>query len=168
MDALNVRDTLMINIHTTGISEEIMKVLENQGLPIRRSLDIAVPPFPRDITMVDDQELMILATQYMENYSFMRTQVACAALAELEAENAYDMAEAKAFLKTTSGKSTEKATMLKAAVLTDPDIIELSQVKLTAYAYRKLLETTLENLERYYQLTSRELTRRTSSMRSRF
>ena len=153
----------MIKIIATGISDEVMKVLEAQGLPVRRNLDIDAPPFPKDITVVDDQELMVLATKYMENYSFLRTQVACAALAELEAENAYSTAEAKAFLSKTNGKST-----LKAAVNVDPEIVELSTAKLYAYAYRKMLETTMDNLERYYSLTSRELTRRTSALRNRF
>ena len=158
----------MINIVATGVSNEVMKILEAQGMPVRRSLDIDAPMFPRDITVVDDQELMVLATKYMENYSFMRTQVACAALAELEAENAYSSAEAKAFLSKTNGKTTEKATMLKAAVITDPEIEELAKIKMYAYAYRKMLETTMDNLERYYSLTSRELTRRTSALRNRF
>ena len=158
----------MINIVATGVSDEVMKILEAQGMPVRRSLDIDAPTFPRDITVVDDQELMVLATKYMENYSFIRTQVACAALAEMEAENAYSTAEAKAFLSKTNGKTTEKATMLKAAVITDPEIEELAKVKMYAYAYRKMLETTMDNLERYYSLTSRELTRRTSALRNRF
>jgi hypothetical protein len=158
----------MINIVATGVSDEVMKILEAQGMPVRRSLDIDAPMFPKDITVVDDQELMVLATKYMENYSFIRTQVACAALAELEAENAYSSAEAKAFLAKTNGKTTEKATMLKAAVITDPEIEELAKVKMYAYAYRKMLETTMDNLERYYSLTSRELTRRTSALRNRF
>lgn len=157
----------MIKIVANGVSEDILKVLEQQGLPVRRSLDIDMPMFPDDITQVDDQELMILARKYMENYNFMRTQVACAALAETEAENLYNMAEAKALLTKTSGKSTEKAVMLKAAVATDPEIVALALDQFRARAYRKLLETTMENLERYYQLTSRELTRRTSMMRSR-
>jgi hypothetical protein len=158
----------MINIVATGVSDEVMKILEAQGMPVRRSLDIDAPMFPKDITVVDDQELMVLATKYMENYSFIRTQVACAALAELEAENAYSSAEAKAFLSKTNGKTTEKATMLKAAVITDPEIEELAKAKMYAYAYRKMLETTMDNLERYYSLTSRELTRRTSALRNRF
>jgi hypothetical protein len=158
----------MINIVATGVSDEVMKILEAQGMPVRRSLDIDAPMFPKDITVVDDQELMVLATKYMENYSFIRTQVACASLAELEAENAYSSAEAKAFLSKTNGKTTEKATMLKAAVITDPEIEELAKIKMYAYAYRKMLETTMDNLERYYSLTSRELTRRTSALRNRF
>ena len=158
----------MISIVATGVSAEMLDVLEAQGLPVRRQLNISVPDFPRDITVVDDQELMVLASLYMENYNFIRTQVACAALAELEAENAFTSAENKALLANSTGKSTEKATLLKATISALPEIQDLAQAKLVSHAYRKLLETTQENLERYYQLTSRELTRRTSAMRNRF
>jgi hypothetical protein len=58
----------MISIVATGVSDEVMKILEAQGMPVRRSLDIDAPMFPKDITVVDDQELMVLATKYMENY----------------------------------------------------------------------------------------------------
>lgn len=97
----------------------------------------------------------------------MRTQTACAQIAELEAENAYDLAEARALLATSTGKSTEKAGLLKAAVLATPDIQEKLKAKNYTYAYRKLMETTQDNMERYYGLVSRELTRRTSSDRDR-
>ena len=158
----------MINIVATGVSDEVMKILEAQGMPVRRSLDIDAPMFPRDITVVDDQELMVLATKYMENYSFIRTQVACAALAELEAENAYEMSHARGLMLKTTGKTTEKSIMLKAAVLSDPDTIKLIQDKTHAYAYRKMLETMQDSLERYYYLVSRELTRRTHGEKMRF
>jgi len=110
---------------------------------------------------------MMLANKYMQYYSFMLTQVTCAELVVLEVENEYDMAEAKAMLSKTTGKTTEKSVMLKANVLTDPDMQELSRQKLHANAYHKLLKTTLDNLERSYQLTSRELTRRTSVLKAR-
>ena len=48
-----------------------------------------------------------------------------------------------------------------------PDIQEKLKVKNYTYAYRKLMETTQDNMERYYGLVSRELTRRTSSDRDR-
>ena len=86
----------------------------------------------------------------------------------MEAENIYTTAEAKAMLSKSNGKSTEKATMLKSAVITDPEIESLNMAKMHTYAYRKMLETMQDNLERYYNLTSRELTRRTSANRNRF
>ena len=57
--------------------------------------------------------------------------------------------------------------MLKATVLTDPEMQELARNRLHAQAYHKLLKTSLDNLERSYQLTSRELTRRTSVLKAR-
>ena len=158
----------MTELVAQGVGKSVLSILEAQGLPLRKNLDIDVPKFPVDITAVDDQELMILATKYMENYNFIRTQVALASLSELEAENIYTTAEAKAMLSKSNGKSTEKATMLKSAVITDPEIENLNMAKMHTYAYRKMLETMQDNLERYYNLTSRELTRRTSANRNRF
>lgn len=158
---------MTVKIHATGVSDEMLKILEAQGLPVRRELDIDLPPFPTDITAVDDQQLMDLANRYMQNYNFMLTQVACAELAVVEADNIYDTAEAKAMLTKTTGKSTEKSVMLKAQVITDPEIVDLSTKRLQAQAYHKMLKTTLDNLERYYQLTSRELTRRTAIIKAR-
>jgi hypothetical protein len=110
---------------------------------------------------------MVMASKYMENYNMMRTQTACAQVAELEAENDYDLAEATALIGTSTGKATEKAGLLKAAVLMRPEIQEKLRLKNHTYAYRKLMETTQDNMERYYSLVSRELTRRTSSDRDR-
>ena len=154
---------MTVKLHAVGIGDAMINILESQGLPVRRELDIDLPPFPSDITAVDDQQLMDIYNRYMQNYNFMVTQVACAELAVTEASNAYDMAEAKAMLSKTTGKSTEKSVMLKALVMTDPEIVDLSTNLLSAQAYHKLLKTTSDNLERYFQLASRELTRRKST-----
>jgi hypothetical protein len=158
---------MMFKLEVTGISEEIISMLERQGLAVKKVLDIELPDFPTDITLVGDQDIMVIASKYMENYNMMRTQTACAQVAELEAENDYDLAEARALISTSTGKSTEKAGLLKAAVLAQSDIQEKLKVKKYTYAYRKLMETTQDNMERYYSLVSRELTRRTSSDRDR-
>lgn len=158
---------MTIELIANGITGDVLSLLESQGLPVRRKLDIDVPPFPRDITAVDDQELMQLARCYMENYNFLITQVACAELAVAEAESVYDKEEAK-LLITGSADPKAKATTVKATILVDPDMEARSQSLMSAKAYHKLLKTMQDNLERYYQLTSRELTRRTSSMKSRF
>lgn len=166
MDVEGVK-AMTIELIANGITGDVLSVLEAQGLPVRRNLDIEVPPFPRDITAVDDQELMQLARCYMENYNFLITQVACAELAVAEAESVYDKEEAK-LLITGAADPKAKATTIKATILVDPEMETRSQNLLSAKAYHKLLKTMQDNLERYYQLTSRELTRRTSSMKSRF
>lgn len=170
MDGDTVQDVevTMTELVATGISEAVLAQLEAQGLPLKRSMKIELPDFPEDITLVDDNELMIMASKYMENMNFLRTQVACAAIAEAESENTLDDAIAQGLLSKTTGKTTEKAALLRASVLTDPVIKELADAKNYSHAYRKLLDTLLENTERYYSLTSRELTRRTSTGRSSF
>jgi hypothetical protein len=152
-------------IIATGIAETVLQALEGQGLPIKRDLNIELPDFPADITLVEDQDLMVLASRYMENMNFIRTQVAIASLVELEADNEYDTLVSKGLLGKTTGKSTEKAALLRASVLTDQSVVDASESKAYHHAYRKMLETYLENIERCYSLASRELTRRTSSSR---
>lgn len=151
----------MFELMAEGLSEETIGILKKQGLDVRRSLDLEIPPFPRDITLLDDAELMEIASKYMENYNMVSTQVACAFIAEAEAENDYDYLEATMLMGKSSGKSTEKAVLLKAQVLADPQIQAKKDVKMSAYAYRKMIETILNSLERCYNLSSRELTRRT-------
>jgi hypothetical protein len=165
MDVRGAR-AMSVELMAKGISNDVLSTLEAQGLPVRRKLDLDVSPFPRDITAVNDQELMLLARNYMENYNFMITQVACAELAITELENSIDLKEAKLLLALTGPKT--KPTIIKAQIATDDEISELNENLLTSKAYYKLLKTMQDNLERYYQLTSRELTRRTSSMKSRF
>lgn len=157
---------MSVELVVNGLSGNVISVLESQGLPIRRKLDIDVPAFPRDITAVDDQELMMLARHYMENYNFIITQVACAELAIADLEGALERREAELLITLTTDKS--KATVVKAMITTDSEVASMKKDLLVADAYHKLLKTMQDNLERYYQLTSRELTRRTSSMKSRF
>lgn len=157
---------MAIELMVAGPSRDVINLLEAQGLPIRRRLDIDVPQFPQDITAVDDQQLMSLARIYMENYNFMITQVACAELAVLDLDNTLERREAELLITLTTDKS--KATVVKASIAIDEEIVRIKKELMTTKAYHKMLKTMQDNLERYYQLTSRELTRRTSSMKSRF
>ena len=162
MDALNVEVTVS-EIIATGVAAKVLEILESQGLPIKRSLNIDMPAFPVDITLVDDQDLMIMCSKYMENMNFIRTQSAVASLSEIEADNAYETAVSKGLLGKTTGKSTEKSALLKASVITDPEIVALAEAKELAHAYRKMLETFLENVDRCYSLANREITRRNNA-----
>lgn len=155
----------MTELVATGVSEQVLKQLEEQGLPFKRSLKLELPDFPSDITLVDDVELMSMASKYIENMNFLRTQAACAELAELEAETLYSDAVNAGLLSKTTGKASEKATLLRAQVDGDPAVRELADAYSYARAYHKMIRTILDNIERYYSLTSRELTRRTSTSR---
>jgi len=156
----------MTELHTTELTDAIFVILNQQGLPVKQNLEITPPDFPADVTSIDDQDLMALARAYMENYNFLLTQVACAELAVEEIENKYDIETAKLLVSLSTG-SKATATLIKAQILIEPEIQKLSTDLLHAKAYYKLLKTTLDNLERHYQLTSRELTRRTSVLKAR-
>jgi hypothetical protein len=157
----------MISIIAEGVSLEIMDVLEQQGLKVRRSLDIDIPDFPEDITLVDDSELMDMASKYMENYNFLLTQVACAELAITEQEEQLDFKTAEMLITLSESGSKMTATLIKAHITTDTLIKSMSDRMLKAKAYHKLLKAMLDNAERSYQLTSRELTRRTAVFKTR-
>jgi hypothetical protein len=161
----NDAEDTMTELSATGISEQVLKQLEEQGLPFKRSLKLELPDFPSDITLVDDTELMGMASKYIENMNFLRTQAACAELAEMEAEAFYSESVNAGLLSKTSGKASEKATLLRAQVEAEPAVKALSDAYSYARAYHKMVRTYLDNIERYYSLTSRELTRRTSSGR---
>lgn len=157
----------MVDLVTTGVTTEMLNVLKSQGLPVNQSLDIDLPPFPKDITAVDDQELMELASKYMGNYNFILTQVACAELAVTEAEEQLSFREAELLLEKSAANQKATATLIKAAIAVNPEIRSLLDSLQQARAYHKLLKTMQDNVERYYQLTSRELTRRTSVLKAR-
>lgn len=65
-------------------------------------------------------------------------------------------------LKEWTGKSGDRVTLQKARAASDPEIVEARQQFDEAYAYRKLVESIANSMERNAQMLSRELTRRTS------
>jgi hypothetical protein len=157
----------MIELQVAGISSDVIDILEKQGLPVRRQMNIDLPELPEDITLVDDGELMDMAVKFMENYNFLLTQVACAELAINEQDNDLDFNEAQLLISLTEAFPKTSATLIKAMITTNDDIKKLRDEMLQAKAYHKLLKAMLDNAERSYQLTSRELTRRTSVLKSR-
>jgi hypothetical protein len=157
----------MVDLVTEGVTTDMLDVLSKQGLPINRSLDIELPQFPKDVTALDDQELMDFSTKYMANYNFILTQVTCAELAVTELEERIKFLEARLLIENTESGPKMTATLIKAYIATDPEITSLATLLMNAKAYHKLLKTMQDNVERYYQLTSRELTRRTSVLKAR-
>lgn len=155
----------MVELVVNGITADMLAVLEKQGLPINRSLNIELPTFPTDITGVNDQELMELSTKYMANYNFILTQVTCAELAVTEIDESLSFLEAKLLIEKTEANPKATATIIKASIAINDEVREIVSQLTHAKAYHKLLKTMQDNVERYYQLTSRELTRRTSKAR---
>lgn len=166
MGALNARGIQMVNLVTEGVAADIIEVLKGQGLPVTTSMDIDVPSFPKDVTLIDDKEMMELSTKYTANYNFLLTQVTCAEIAVTELDEKISYLEAKLLVEKTESHPKATATIIKASIAVNPDIRTLLDTLLKAKAYHKLLKTMQDNVDRYSKLLSRELTRRTSGLKS--
>lgn len=158
--AINVRGTKMLELKVVGYSEDLLALLESQGLKIKRTLDMDLPEIPEDITSIDAAELMHLAGQYIEYRAFLETQVAVAKNAETEAETQYEQLVNRKTLELSTGKSTEKATILKASVAVDPGVEKLHQNFLETHMYRFTLEAYLGKIDAYHWLINNEVKRR--------
>jgi len=158
--ATNVRGTKMLELKVIGYSEKVIDLLNAQGLNIARTLDMELPDIPEDITAIDAAELMLLAAHYIEYRAFLETQVAVAKNAETEAETYYEQVVNRKTLQLSTGKSTEKATILKAAVAIDPEVEELHKVFLQTHMYRTTLESYLGKIDAYHWLINNEVKRR--------
>jgi hypothetical protein len=150
----------MLELKVIGYSEDVLNILDAQGLKINRTLDMDLPDIPEDITAIDASELMHLASQYIEYRGFLEAQVAVAKNAETEAETYYDQMVNKKTLQLSTGKSTEKATVLKASVAIDPEVEELHKMFLQTHMYRATLESYLGKIDAYHWLINNEVKRR--------
>ena len=150
----------MLDLKVEGYSKDVLDLLDNQGLKIIRHLDMDLPEMPEDITAIDASSLMHLASQYIEYRGFLETQVALAKNAELETETYYDQIVNRKTLELSTGKSTEKATILKAAVSNDSGVEQLHYKFLEAQMYRNTLESYLDKIDAYHWLINSEVKRR--------
>jgi hypothetical protein len=104
-------------------------------------------------------DLFVQFTQWNDHLSGAR---AIAVINEREAERAVDSIEAKCMINNWQGGKNDRVAVAKATIITDPEVEKLKNDLDIKYAFRKLLETRAENVERDSQVVSRELTRRTS------
>jgi hypothetical protein len=122
---------------------------------------------PKDISVLDSDELSELFTKLTAWSNYVAGQYAAAQVDEKYIEKQKDMLEARLFLaKDNSKVKGERVTLIKAQVNSDPKIMELEESYMKAYAYRKMLEVITNNFERDVALVSREITRRTNDIRA--
>jgi hypothetical protein len=124
------------------------------------------PKMPRDISMLDSDELSGLFTQLTAWSNFVAGQLAAAQVDEHVLNKKKDSLEARLFLdKDNSKVKGERVTLIKAQVAADPKVEDLENQLTHAYAYRKMVEVVANNFERDVALVSREITRRTNDIR---
>ena len=124
------------------------------------------PKMPKDISLLDSDELSALFTQLTAWSNFVAGQLAAAQVDEHVLNKKKDSLEAKLFLdKDNSKVKGERVTLIKAQVAADPRVEDLENQLTHAYAYRKMVEVVANNFERDVALVSREITRRTNDIR---
>jgi hypothetical protein len=125
------------------------------------------PNMPKDISILDSDELSALFTQLTAWSNFVAGQLAAAQVDEHILNKKKDSLEARLFLdKDNSKVKGERVTLIKAQVAADPQIEDLENQLSHAYAYRKMVEVVANNFERDVALVSREITRRTNDFRA--
>ena len=124
------------------------------------------PKMPKDISILDSDELSALFTQLTAWSNYVAGQLAAAQVDEHVLNKKKDSLEARLFLdKDNSKVKGERVTLIKAQVAADPRIEDLENELTHAYAYRKMVEVVANNFERDVALVSREITRRTNDIR---
>jgi hypothetical protein len=125
------------------------------------------PVMPKDISLLDSDELSFLFSQLTAWSNYVAGQLAACQVDEHVLNKKKDSLEARLFLdKDNSKVKGERVTLIKAQVAADPRIEDLESQLNHAYAYRKMIEVIANNFERDVALVSREITRRTNDFRA--
>ena len=120
--------------------------------------DFDIPLIPRDITIVSDERLMQLFSEYVQWQNYAATELAGYEVAEEEAEAAVRRLSAEGFV--LGGGTGTKVTEVRAAIDASPQMERARQAVLNVYAKRKMTQVIFTNCERTSALISRELSRR--------
>lgn len=120
--------------------------------------DYDIPELPRDITVISDDRLMQMFSEYVAWQNYAATEFAMAEVSEERAEANAKRVEATALVMADPGKGS--VTVTKAGISLLAEVEKAEQDRLNAYASRKMTQVVLANCERCAALISRELSRR--------
>jgi len=148
------------------ISGEAVKKMSQQNISMWPDQS-EQPTMPKDISVLDSDELSALFTELTAWSNFVAGQLAAAQIDEHVLNKKKDSLEARLFLEKDNTKvKGERVTLIKAQVAADPKVEELESQLVHAYAYRKMVEVVANNFERDVALVSREITRRSNDFRA--
>lgn len=147
-------------------SQMAVDILKSQGIEMWPEQTSQVV-LPKDISSVDSDVLSDLFTRLTAWSDYVNTQLSAAVIDEKAAEKSLEFQQNK-MLVSRMGASVkgERITVVKAEIAVDPVIAGLEKSVFDAYAYRKMVETVSNNLDRDITLISREITRRSNDSRS--
>ena len=130
------------------------------GVALGAAPSFDVPDLPHDLTLLDEQDLMILYGEYVAWQNFAATRQSEAEVDETRAEAAQRYAEDIVMMGATEGK----VLITRAAMSDDEQVLEARSNVIQAYANRKTAQIVYANCERVVNLISRELSRRIASL----
>jgi hypothetical protein len=121
-----------------------------------------LPDVPRDLTILSDQDLMILFSEFVNWQNFAATKLSEAEVEETRAEASQRIEENIIMM----GASKGDVVRMRASMSAESRVVKARQRFIEAYAARKMTSTVFSNCERVVNLVSRELTRRVSQLPS--
>lgn len=144
---------------------DLSRDLSSLWKPVRPSFDFV--ELPSDVTILSSEQLGEKFTKLTAWADYAASEMAHAIIAERDAQRRLSIKE-NTLLVQKMGSQTkgERVTLIKAQIAIDSEVLELSQTYEERYAYRKLVEMTVNNYERDLALISREVTRRSNDLRS--
>jgi hypothetical protein len=144
---------------------DLSKDLSSLWKPIRPEFDYV--DLPSDVTLLSSEQLGEKFTKLTAWADYASSELAHAIISERDAQRRLSIKENTLLVQKMGAQTKgERVTLIKAQISIDPDVLDLSQNYEEKYAYRKLVEMTLNNYERDLSLISREVTRRSNDLRS--
>lgn len=131
--------------------------VQDQGISIPAAPEYKMPRLPVDITNVVDGELMSLFGEVNSWLEFIEVQFAVSQIDEKHSESLLEELQATIQIEN---KTERTVSAMKARVFEDLEFLKQRDKTHKAYAYRKIMETVYNRLDRQRFIISRELSRR--------
>lgn len=147
-----------LTLESARASLEARARARKEGLELPDKPKGDLPDLPRDLAELSDEDLMETFSEFTAWTNYVGGKFAIAEVDEEAAEAWLKKVEAMALVTANPGKG--EIMRAKAEQAVDPEVEDAREVRLNAYAYRKVLGALYENVQRSQAALSRELTRR--------
>ena len=152
--------TVDLTIEVAKRRLEVKAELRKKDMHLPRRPGYEVPKLTPSLTDLSAEDVMDLLVRFTRYIDYVSGQLVEVEIDEGVAETVVEMAKARHLVKTWTGASGDRVAVQKAEALTDPLVIEHSELHGSLKARRKLLVVMFESLQRDANVVSREITRR--------